>query len=240
MAWRRRQAIWSSTLRVFVRMIGPCSGCSHLTRWSLAACSTVSLQKASDSAPSCAPGWIRKSAPAFSLTSAHGLGNWATSAGRDLADPAVRRDIENASLTWVFRALLCSTPRAPTIFPWITPAISRRRSRPWRNRLRTLWARSTRSRPARGTASACSYALCVLGDSAIGGPAYNGALFSANSLPGAPVLEPAGSGQHPGYLRQRSMGGLALLGRAQWPTGRGREGREGRRRWPLSWPAAVP
>ena len=36
---------------------------------------------------------------------ARGLGSWAVGAGRDLADPAVRRDIENASLTWVFRAL---------------------------------------------------------------------------------------------------------------------------------------
>ena len=36
---------------------------------------------------------------------AQGFGSWAASAGRDLADPAVRRDIENASLTWVFRAL---------------------------------------------------------------------------------------------------------------------------------------
>jgi hypothetical protein len=36
---------------------------------------------------------------------ARGLGTWARSEGRDLADPASREELERACLTWIFRAL---------------------------------------------------------------------------------------------------------------------------------------
>lgn len=122
---------------------------------------------------------------------ARGLGNWAIGTGRDLADPAVRRDIENASLTWVFRALFVLYAESAGYLPidhvgYQSTALTTLAEQAAANldsldpKSTTLWDRF----------SVLVHALRT-GDSAIGVPAYNGALFSADSLSGAAVLEAA-------------------------------------------------
>jgi hypothetical protein len=122
---------------------------------------------------------------------ARGLGNWATSAGRDLADPAVRRDIENASLTWVFRALFVlyaeSAGYLPVDHVGYQPTALTTLAEQAADTLGSLDPKSTSLWDRFGVL----VRALRTGDSAIGVPAYNGALFSANSLPGAAVLDAA-------------------------------------------------
>ena len=120
---------------------------------------------------------------------ARGLGSWAADTGRDLADPAVRRDIENASLTWVFRALFVLYAESAGYLP-----VDHAGYQP--TALTTLAeqaADTLSSLDPKSTSLWDRFAVLVralrTGDSAISVPAYNGALFSANSLPGAALLE---------------------------------------------------
>ena len=122
---------------------------------------------------------------------AQGLGRWAADAGRDLADPKVRQDIENASLTWVFRALFVLYAESAGYLP-----VDHAGYQP--TALTTLAeqaADTLDSLDPKSTSLWDRFAVLVralrTGDSAINVPAYNGALFSASSLPGAALLETA-------------------------------------------------
>lgn len=122
---------------------------------------------------------------------ARGLGGWATRAGRDLAVPAVRRDIENASLTWVFRALFVlyaeSAGYLPVGHAGYQPTALTTLAQQAADTLDSLDPNST---SLWDRFSVLVRALRT-GDSAMNVPAYNGALFSADSLPGAALLEVA-------------------------------------------------
>ena len=122
---------------------------------------------------------------------ARGLGNWAVAEGRDLADPQVRRDIENASLTWVFRALFVLYAESASYLPVDQPGYQP-------TALTTLAEQAADTLDAldpKSTSLWDRFAVLVralrTGDTAISVPAYNGALFSANALPGAALLESA-------------------------------------------------
>jgi hypothetical protein len=122
---------------------------------------------------------------------ARGLGSWAVGAGRDLADPAVRRDIENASLTWIFRALFVLYAESAGYLP-----VDNAGYQPTALTTLTEQAADTLdSLDPKSTSLWDRFAVLVhalrTGDSAMSVPAYNGALFSASSLPGASLLETA-------------------------------------------------
>ncbi len=138
---------------------------------------------------------------------ARGLGAWAAETGRDLADPAVRRDIENASLTWVFRALFVlyaeSAGYLPVDHPGYQPTALTTLAQQAADTLDSLDSKST----SLWDRFAVLVRALRTGDSAISVPAYNGALFSASALPGAAVLEAAS-------IRNDTFGrALAALGR---------------------------
>ena len=122
---------------------------------------------------------------------ARGLGNWAAGQGRDLAEPQVRRDIENASLTWVFRALFVlyaeSAGYLPVDQPGYQPTALTTLAEQAADTLDTLDPKST----SLWDRFAVLVRALRTGDTAINVPAYNGALFSANALPGAILLESA-------------------------------------------------
>ena len=122
---------------------------------------------------------------------ARGLGGWLTEQGRDLADPLVRRDIENASLTWVFRALFVlyaeSAGYLPVDQPGYLPTALTTLAEQAADTLDALDSKST----SLWDRFAVLVRALRTGDTAIRVPAYNGALFSASSLPGAALLESA-------------------------------------------------
>jgi hypothetical protein len=122
---------------------------------------------------------------------ARGLGWWAAAAGRDLTDPRVRTEIENASLTWVFRALFILYAESAGYLPvdhvgYQATALTT---------LAEQAADTLESLDPRSTSLWDRFTVLVralrTGDRATGVPAYNGALFSANSLPGAELVEAA-------------------------------------------------
>lgn len=122
---------------------------------------------------------------------ARGLGEWASAQGRDLADPTVRREVEQACLTWVFRALFVLYAESASYLP-IDHAGYRA------NALTTLADEAAdRLDDLDPTATSLWDRFAVLvralrtGDTAADIPAYNGDLFSASQLPGASMLESA-------------------------------------------------
>lgn len=122
---------------------------------------------------------------------AQGLGAWITEQGRDLAVPLVRREVEQACLTWVFRALFVLYAESAGYLP--VDHVGYRA-----NALTTL-ADEAADRlddlDPRATSLWDRFAVLVralrTGDTASDVPAYNGDLFSATALPGAGLLESA-------------------------------------------------
>jgi hypothetical protein len=122
---------------------------------------------------------------------ARGLGACVTAEGRDLAVNAVRRDVEQACLTWVFRALFVLYAESAGYLP--VDHVGYRA-----NALTTL-ADEAADRlddlDAHATSLWDRFAVLVralrTGDTASNVPAYNGDLFSASALPGARLLESA-------------------------------------------------
>jgi len=122
---------------------------------------------------------------------ARGLSGWAAAEGRDLADPTVRRELGQACLTWVFRALFILYAESAGYLP-VDHAGYRA------NALTTL-ADEAAARlddlDPRATSLWDRFAVLVralrTGDTAADVPAYNGDLFSASQLPGAAMLESA-------------------------------------------------
>lgn len=119
------------------------------------------------------------------------LGRWASEHGRDLADDEVRRDLEAAALTFVFRALFLLYAESAGYLPMARDAYARgsltqvvrdaweqrgkfdERSTKFWERTQTL-VRAMRS-----------------GDEALGVPPYNGDLFAPGGFEGAETLEAA-------------------------------------------------
>lgn len=117
------------------------------------------------------------------------LGRWATETGRDLADDAVRRDLEAAALTFVFRALFLLYAESAGYLPMARDAYARgsltqvvrdaweqrgsfdSRSTKFWDRTQTL-VRAMRS-----------------GDEALGVPPYNGDLFAPDGFDGSATLD---------------------------------------------------
>ena len=120
-----------------------------------------------------------------------GLGAWVSSQGRDLSVPMVRREVQQACLTWVFRALFVLYAESAGYLP--VDHVGYRA-----NALTTLADEAAdRLEDLDAHASSLWDRFTVLvrslrtGDSASDVPAYNGDLFSAAALPGASLLESA-------------------------------------------------
>jgi hypothetical protein len=119
------------------------------------------------------------------------LGRWATLNGRDVADDEVRRDLEAAALTFVFRALFLLYAESAGYLPMARDAYARgsltqvvrdaweqrgsfdARSTKFWDRLQTL-VHAMRS-----------------GDDALGVPPYNGDLFAPDGFDGSATLDAA-------------------------------------------------
>lgn len=122
---------------------------------------------------------------------ARGLGTWVSIEGRDVAVPAVRREVEHACLTWVFRALFILYAESAGYLPvdhvgyqayalsTLTDETATRLDE-LDEHATNLWDRFTVLVRALRT-----------GDTASNVPAYNGDLFFDAALPGAGLLESA-------------------------------------------------
>ncbi|MCY4121263.1 MAG: hypothetical protein OXG72_10130, partial [Acidobacteria bacterium] len=121
---------------------------------------------------------------------ARGLGEWMeANQGADLSDPATREEIQEASLTFLFRVLFLLYAESLDFLPAYAAA--------YQPHSATTIAREARDNIDRPGGSTTTWArLRTLfhavsgGDAAWGVYAYNGALFAAdNGLPGASLLE---------------------------------------------------
>ena len=138
---------------------------------------------------------------------AGGIGAWVSAQGGDLSDPGVRRDVQDACLTWVFRALFVLYAESSGYLPIDHQAYRA-------NALTTLAeeaADSLGGLDPRATSLWDRFGVLVralrTGDTAAGVPAYNGDLFAPSALPGAALLERAS-------VPNDAFGGaLAALGR---------------------------
>jgi hypothetical protein len=120
---------------------------------------------------------------------ANGFGKWVSEQGQDLADPAVRHEIQQACLTWVFRALFVLYAESAGYLPVDYPGYQA-------NALTTLVDEAAdRLDELDQQATSLWDRFTVLvrslrtGDTASEVPAYNGGLFSDSALPGAAMLE---------------------------------------------------
>jgi hypothetical protein len=122
---------------------------------------------------------------------ARGLGEWSSAQGRDLADPTVRREVQQACLTWVFRALFVLYAESAGYLPVDHSG--------YRANALTTLADEAADRlddlDPRATSLWDRFGVLVralrTGDTAADVPAYNGDLFAASELPGAVMLESA-------------------------------------------------
>jgi len=138
---------------------------------------------------------------------AGGIGAWVSAQGGDLSDPGVRREVQDACLTWVFRALFVLYAESSGYLPIDHQAYRA-------NALTTLAeeaADSLGGLDPRATSLWDRFGVLVralrTGDTAAGVPAYNGDLFAPLALPGAALLERAS-------VPNDAFGGaLAALGR---------------------------
>ncbi len=122
---------------------------------------------------------------------ASGLGSWAQGQGRDLADPAVRIEVEQACLAWVFRALFVLYAESAGYLPLDHAGYAA-------NAATSLAAEASTAYDDLDPASTSlwdRFAVLVralrTGDRGMHVPAYNGDLFAADVLPGARTLEDA-------------------------------------------------
>jgi hypothetical protein len=124
---------------------------------------------------------------------AAGLGEWLVSAeGKDLHEPEVRREIQQACYTLLFRLLFVLYAESAGYLPYARSATYRAASarelcNEARNRRDTA---DPRSSFLWGGLQRLSRAMAT-GDRAMSLPAYNGSLFSSADLPGAGLLERA-------------------------------------------------
>ncbi len=121
-----------------------------------------------------------------------GLGEWLVAEGKDLHEPEVRREIQQASYTFLFRLLFVLYAESAGHLPYMRSTAYRNASlrglcNEARARLDTadpnstfLWDGLRRLNRALG-----------VGDRAMDLPAYNGSLFSPEDLPGAGLLDRA-------------------------------------------------
>lgn len=122
---------------------------------------------------------------------AAGIGAWARSQGRDLADPAVRVEVEQACLAWVFRALFVLYAESAGYLPLDHAGYAA-------NAATSLAAEASAGSDdldPESTSLWDRFAVLVralrTGDRGMHVPAYNGDLFAADALPGARTLEDA-------------------------------------------------
>ncbi|MEZ0362641.1 hypothetical protein ACAG26_02905 [Mycobacterium sp. pUA109] len=139
---------------------------------------------------------------------ARGLGDWVSAEqGRELADPVVRREVQHACLTWVFRALFVLYAESAGYLPIDHPG--------YRANALTILAGEAADHlddlDPHSTSLWDRFMVLVrtlrTGDTASNVPPYNGDLFSAAELPGAALLESV-------VIRNAVFGrALAALGR---------------------------
>jgi hypothetical protein len=117
------------------------------------------------------------------------LGRWATSQGRDLTSDKVREDLQQASLTFIFRALFLLYSESSGYLPMDNRAYRR-------SSLTELVRESSETRERLGSNSTSLWDRTQLlvkamrnGNPAWGVPAYNGALFAPDGFAGAETLE---------------------------------------------------
>ncbi len=120
---------------------------------------------------------------------ASGIGAWARGDGRDLAEPRVRSEIEQACLAWVFRALFVLYAESAGYLPLDHAGYAA-------NAATSLAAEASSGYDDLDPASTSlwdRFAVLVralrTGDRGMHVPAYNGDLFAAGALPGARTLE---------------------------------------------------
>lgn len=119
------------------------------------------------------------------------LGRWAAGEGRDLADDAVREELESAALTFVFRALFLLYAESTGHLPM--------KHQTYRERSMTAICRRAAEEVDRADARSTSLWRDIgglveamrTGQSAWGVPAYNGDLFSPDGFAGAGTLAAA-------------------------------------------------
>lgn len=119
------------------------------------------------------------------------LGRWAETQGLDLADDAVREELETAALTFVFRALFLLYAESAGYLP-MAHETYRQRS------LTTIARRAAEELGTHNPAEATLWGdvrglveAMRTGKTPWGVPPYNGDLFAADGLPGAETLEAA-------------------------------------------------
>ena len=119
------------------------------------------------------------------------LGEWARVNDLDIADDAVRSDLEAAALTFLFRTLFLLYAESAGHLPMANHTYQQRSM----TRIAQRAAEETGSADAGSTSLWDDIKSLVKamrnGQSAWGVPAYNGALFAANGFDGAEVLERA-------------------------------------------------
>ncbi len=119
------------------------------------------------------------------------LGRWATELGRDLADDAVREELEGAALLFLFRALFLLYAESAGHLPMANPTYNAKS-------LTRICERAEQESDALDPVAGSLWddvATLVrrmrTGQTAWGLPAYNGDLFAADAIAGAQVLESA-------------------------------------------------
>ncbi|MGH2878888.1 MAG: Eco57I restriction-modification methylase domain-containing protein [Solirubrobacteraceae bacterium] len=119
------------------------------------------------------------------------LGRWARREGRDLAEDGVREELEGAALLFVFRALFLLYAESAGHLPMVNPTYNAK------SLTRVCERAEQESDKLDPVAGSLWDDITLLvrrmrtGQQAWGLPAYNGDLFAADAVSGAPVLEQA-------------------------------------------------
>lgn len=119
------------------------------------------------------------------------LGRWAIAAGRDVAGDGVRRELEAAALTWVFRALFLLYAESAGHLPMAHHTYAARSFTRIAERAAAERDAADRVATTLWRDIAALVEAMRTGQTAWGVPAYNGALFAPDGFDGAAVLEVA-------------------------------------------------
>lgn len=120
---------------------------------------------------------------------AEGLDRWAESEGFDTGDETARRELEQASLTLLFRLLFVLYAESAGNLPIHNHAYRRRSLTALVRRASEAGSRVSPKSNALWSAAADLVAAMRSGDPASGVAPYDGALFAPDALPGAALLE---------------------------------------------------
>ena len=122
---------------------------------------------------------------------ARGLGEWLESQGADINDRQQLRQIEEATLTLVFRFMFLLHTEARGYLPIGSAAYRPHSARQLAEDSRMVQSSFSRRATQRWDRLRTLVRMVRTGDRSAGVPAYNGSLFAASGLPGSDLLEHA-------------------------------------------------